>query len=399
MTRRSTVAVMAVALAGVLGPASPAHAQDSRGGIIAAQQAEKAKNLAPRVPSGVEQLIIAMQRAMVEPSGFFPIFGSVYSGGGFTLGGGYRRYYGDATSWAMGGLYSAKGYKLLELGTTSRGHFDGRLDLRARVGWRDATQVAYHGLGIDSPADPGAKFRMQQGFGGGDLAFRPIPWVVFRGAAMYESFTLKEPTQDFAFVDDVYDEATAPGAGVDPSYIHTSVSAGIDTRPAMDYARRGGLYEITQHHYDDRDDTYTFDRFDTELVQHIPILRENWVISLHGLLQTTVGDNDKVPYFLLPSLGSGSTLRAFSSWRFRDRHSVLASGEFRWIPSRLALDMAIFYDTGMVAPTLNQITTRELVHDVGVGIRFHGPISTPLRVELARGREGLQLVFAGSAAF
>ena len=51
-------------------------------------------------------------------------------------------------------------------------------------------------------------------------------------------------------------------------------------------------------------------RIDGEMVQHLPILREIWVISLHGLVQTTLDDDDTVPYFLLPSLGSGSTLRA-----------------------------------------------------------------------------------------
>ena len=35
----------------------------------------------------------------------------------------------------------------------------------------------------------------------------------------------------------------------------------------------------------------------------------------------------------------------------------------------------------------------------GVGVRFHGPLATPLRIELANGREGMRLVFAGSAAF
>ena len=50
-------------------------------------------------------------------------------------------------------MYSLKGYKLIELSTTSLGHARGRVDLQARVGWRDATQVAYHGLGIDSSQD------------------------------------------------------------------------------------------------------------------------------------------------------------------------------------------------------------------------------------------------------
>ena len=136
--------------------------------------------------------------------------------------------------------------------------------------------------------------------------------------------------------------------------ICTSASAAFDWRPAAGYARRGGLYQVTHHRYDDRDDTYSFDRLDAEIVQHIPVLRENWVISLHGRMESTLDDDDQVPYFLLPSLGSGSTLRAYSSWRFRDRHTLLMSGEWRWIPNRLALDMAFFYDAGMVAPRLER---------------------------------------------
>jgi outer membrane translocation and assembly module TamA len=101
----------------------------------------------------------------------------------------------------------------------------------------------------------------------------------------------------------------------------------------------------------------------------------------------------------MPSLGSGSTLRGFSGWRFRDLHSLLMSGEFRWIPNRLGLDMALFYDTGKVTPRFRDISWRGLASDVGIGIRFHGPFATPLRVELARSREGTRLVFAGSAAF
>ena len=68
-----------------------------------------------------------------------------------------------------------------------------------------------------------------------------------------------------------------------------------------------------------------------------------------------------MPYFLLPSLGSGSTLRGYSSWRFRDRHSLLVSGEWRWIPNRMGLDMALFYDAGMVANRLEAIAIGEFV--------------------------------------
>jgi hypothetical protein len=296
-------------------------------------------------------------------------------------------------------LYSAKGYKLLEATGTSPGHLSGHLDLRGTTLWRDATQVAYHGLGIDSPADIDTAFRMQQVIVGGDATVRLHRWVRLAAATEYEDYTLKDPTGGLVPVDDVFTPDTAPGVGVDPAYLHVTASAAFDWRPAEDYARSGGLYRLARHHYADLDDTYSFDRLEAEVVQHIPLVRENWVISLRGRLETTLDDEDQVPYFLLPSLGSGGTLRAYSSWRFRDRHAMLMSGEWRWIPNRRALDLAFFYDTGMVAPRLDAIALKRFVHDFGVGIRFHGPVQTPLRVEVARGAEGLHLVFAASAAF
>jgi hypothetical protein len=330
--------------------------------------------------------------------GFYPALGSVYSGGGFTLGAGYRHLFGDRSNVNILGLYSIKQYKLLEVSFNAPRSPTGHFDYRLRGGWRDATQVAYHGLGIDSP-EARSVFRMQQAFAGGDVSVRPQWWTVFTGGATFEDYTLKEGLGASPDVQNTFTPATAPGLGANPTYFHTSASAGIDWRPSAGYARTGGLYEVTYHRYDDRDKTYTFDRVDAEIVQHIPLLRENWVVSLHGLMQSTLDNDDVVPYFLLPSLGSGSTLRGYSSWRFRDRHSLLTSAEFRWIPSRLALDMALFYDAGIVADRREDLGFRGMESNVGIGVRFHSPVATPLRIEVARGREGIRLVFSGSAAF
>jgi outer membrane protein assembly factor BamA len=134
-------------------------------------------------------------------------------------------------------------------------------------------------------------------------------------------------------------------------------------------------------------------------VQHVPILREKWILSLRGQVQTTIGDEDIVPYFLLPSLGSGDTLRAYTSWRFRDRHSLLTSAEWRWVVNRMAMDMALFYDAGTVAARRSDLSFSNMESNVGIGVRFHSPVATPLRIELARGREGINIVFSGKAAF
>ena len=374
-------------------------AQETRVGTITAEQAEKAKRLAPYEVHWAERLLLNVREALVEqPAGVYPYFGSVYSGGGFTLGAGYRHFTGDRTNLSVAGLYSIKGYNLIEVAATSPGHFGGHVDLRGSALRRDATQVAYHGLGIDSPTDAAA-YRMQQVVVGGDATARFLRWVQLTGALSYEDYTLKNPTGGLTPVESLFTPQTAPGLGEDPTYLHAATSAAFDWRPSPGYARRGGLYKVALHQYADRDSTYSFDRFDAEVVQHVPILRENWVISMRGRLETVLDDNDQVPFFLLPSLGSGSTLRGYSSWRFRDRHALLFSGEWRWIPNRMALDMALFYDTGMVAPRLDAISVGEFVSDVGVGVRFHAPAATPLRIEFAKGSEGLRLVFAGDAAF
>jgi hypothetical protein len=389
----------------MLSLALPASAQDTRAETIAREQAEKAKVIAPYTPSGAEKGLEYVKDYLSRfGQGFYPAIGSVYSGGGFTLGAGYRRSVGDRANANIFGLYSIKQYKLVEFSFNAPRSSTGHWDFGVRTGWRDATQVAYHGLGIDSPEERSV-FRLQQAYAGGDVAVSPQWWTVFRGGVSFEDFTLKDGLGASPDISSTFTPATAPGLGANPTYIHTSASAGIDWRtndifrPSPGYARRGGLYEVTYHRYGDRDKTYTFDRMDAEIVQHIPLLRENWVVSLHGLMQSTLDNDDVVPYFLLPSLGSGSTLRAYSSWRFRDRHSLLTQAEFRWIPSRLAVDMAIFYDAGIVADRRSGLGVNGMKSNVGIGVRFHSPVATPLRIELAKGLEGLHLVFAGSAAF
>ena len=246
--------------------------------------------------------------------------------------------------------------------------------------------MAFYGLGMATSQDIRTEFRLKQTYVGGEVKARPIDWVVLGAGLDYEDYNVEE--------------RDAPALIVDPSYLHSFGSAGIDwRRPAPGYARRGGLYELRFHDYSDRNNTYDFRRLEAEVVQHVPLLRENWVISMQGLINTTLSNTDNPPFFLLPSLGSGDTLRGYSSWRFRDRHSLLLQGEFRWIPNRYGMDMAIFYDAGKVTATRDELDLKGLKSDVGAEVRFHGPATTPLRLGIAVSNEGWHFVIGGSAAF
>ena len=387
-----------VLLAGLLAAiAVPASGQTSRADVIVQQEAAKAQKLAPHTPNKAEALVAKIQGILLEsPSGFYPFFGSVWSGGGFTLGAGYRHFAGDNTFFDVKGLYSFSNYKYIETTAATLGLAGGKVNVGAHLGWRDATQVAYYGLGIDTPPEAQSNYRFKQGWVSGDVVARPAWWTVFGANVGYEDFSLESGTGTSPSIEQIFTPDTAPGLGLSPKYLRSTVSAGIDSRLSPGYARRGTFIEARYHNYADQDDALSFDQVDAEITQHIPFLRESWVLSLHGLAQMA---SDDVPYFMMPSLGSGSTLRAFPSWRFRDRNSLLLQAEWRWTPIPSLLDMAFFYDAGKVTSERSQLDLDHLKTDFGIGVRFHSLLATPLRIEWAKGNEGSRIVFAGSAAF
>ena len=139
-------------VAAAIATPATATAQDTREQTITQRQAAKATDLRPYEPNKAEQVLAQLQDTLIlSPNGFYPYFDSVYSGGGFTLGAGYRRFIGDRLNWNVNGLYSIKHYKLIEAALHSPRPTTGKVDFNLFTGWRDATEVAYHGLGIHTP--------------------------------------------------------------------------------------------------------------------------------------------------------------------------------------------------------------------------------------------------------
>ena len=123
------------------------------------------------------------------------------------------------------------------------------------------------------------------------------------------------------------------------------------------------------------------------------------MFALRALVQTTQSDTGQViPYHLLPSLGGNHTHRAYPDFRFRDKHMMVLNAEYRWLPSRI-LDMALFVDSGKVAAERRDLDFDGLKTGYGIGARFHGPIMTPLRIDLAHGDEGFRIHFTGGISF
>ena len=387
-----------VAFAGCLFLAAPIVAQDSRTEEIAARQRAKAAVLTPYQPTAFEKIMGRLEENFASPpNGFYPVFGSIYPGGGLTLGPGWRRFYARDAVFDVQGLYSVKNYKQIDVRTHTPWHGDGRFAYGVRAGWLDAPKVGYYGLGMDGGAQR-ANFRLSQTYAAFTAAARPNRWTRVSAEAGIDAFDTGEGHGRPPSIEILYDASTAPGLGSSPTFVRVDGTAAIDWRTSPSYSTRGGYYGVTLANYSN--ETFGFNRLDGELIQHVPLLYDNWVISLRGRVQTVLDDDDVVPYFLLPQLGSGSTIRGHSSGRFRDRHSILTSAELRWIPNRLALDMAIFYDAGKVTSSRRDLDFSNLESSWGIGARFHVPTSTILRIEAARPTSGnWRLVVSTGAAF
>jgi hypothetical protein len=389
----------------VLSCARAAESQDavSRTAEIEQAQAEKAATVHTFTPGKAEQWVNRAFDIMLSGQlHWHAFFESPYSGGGLVLGAGYTRYVSSFNAVDVRGSFTPSGYKRMEAAFLAPRLFDRRGVLSAVGGWREATEVGFYGFGAagQSP-DNRANYGFQQPYASALLEVRPNRGVfLLRGGLEATQWKQTPPSQgDVPPVDSVYTPATLPGLGARPIYMHSQGTVGVDSRPAVGYARRGGFYGVTAHDFADTKSEFGFNQVDYEAIQHIPILREAWVLSFHGLAQTTyVKNSQQIPFFMMPAVGGGSDLRAFSSWRFRDQNSLLLQAEWRVIVSRV-LDMAVFYDTGKATARRSDLDLKDLRHDYGIGFRLHGPAQTPLRIEFAKGNEGFSLVLGASQVF
>ena len=231
-----------------------------------------------------------------------------------------------------------------------------------------------YGVGMHTSSGDNANYGFEQPSGSALLTIRPTRRLfMVRGGFEASRWDLKSGKGTAPSVDEVYTPESLPGLGTTTTFLHTQATVGFDSRSSKGYARRGCFYGVTGHDYTDRDDALGFRQVDYEVIQHIPILRETWVISLHGLAKTTWDKGDQeAPFYLQPSVGGGSSLRGFASSRFTDRHSLLLQAEWRIMGNRF-FESAVFYDAGKVAARTSDLDLKHLKSDYGFGLRFHAP--------------------------
>ncbi|BCS31163.1 hypothetical protein TBR22_A03630 [Luteitalea sp. TBR-22] len=397
--------VPGLAAACALWNATPVQAQpDGATGpaeAIAIRQREKATQLQPHVPGRVERILDRVEGALLgeRPSAWHPFFDNAYQGGGLTLGAGHRSSVGRHGLLDARGSLTVRGYVRAEVEyvTPLPGP---RTELLALAGWRRATQVGFFGLGTSATSeDDRVSYGFEQPYAQVQIGARPVAPLRVAAGLEYSHWTVVSGSGDAPSIEEAYGPQDLPGLGTSPAYLQPFVQVGLDTRREDGQARAGTLVMTRASAHHTRDGALSFRRMVYEAVHHQPVLQDLWVLSLRTRVETThPATGDAVPFFLLPSLGGGDTLRGFTSWRFRDRHSLLLSAEWRVMVNRF-IEVAAFGDAGKVVSETRRLDLQELESDFGLGVRLHGVRSTFLRVDLARSHEGLMVVFAAGVPF
>ena len=395
------IAVMVSALSATSGYAqAPAEPAGTRAGAIVEQQAAKAQRLTPYQPGKLEAWVQKIDEHLSATEvKWHPFYGTAYQGAGPTLGAGYVFHTGDYDSLDVRASMSINQSKRAEAEYRWPRVLARRGVFRVLGGWREGIDQNFFGIGTaETSAQDRTAFDFRQAYGSARLDVRPARGMLLFGGGV-EYLRFEQRREAGSSFEQRYTSATLPGVGATVNYVHTRATAAIDSRPATGYAKRGGYYGVTAHRYDDAGSPFSFRRVDYDVVQHLPVLRDAWVLSLRGRVQTTYASADQaVPFFMLPWLGNARTLRGFSSMRFRDRNSLLLSAEWRVLVSLFA-DAALFYDAGKVTGRRADLNLAGLKSNYGIGFRLHTPATTPLRIDFARGNEGFVVVLGSSAVF
>jgi hypothetical protein len=380
-----------------------AMAQETRAETIRQEQADKQTTVTPPTLNRAEKIIYKLGEfgwTTGEPRGVYPLFDSVYPGGGFAAGLGARQPFGDDGAVSVLGAYSWRGFWRVQTDVSlpTFASNRGRVSLTAR--YLDAPDVKYYGIGQDSDKDNKTFFGYTPWGGGGRLDFDLSRYLSVGGGVNYIDIDTSGGSTEPS-IEERFSPADTPGLELDQyKYINSTARALFDWRRRLGYAGSGGLYRVQFDDFYEKDnDQYSYRSLEAEAVQLIPLMRANWVIALRGLTTITdIDDTEAVPYFMLPSLGGGKTLRGYPDFRFRDRHRLLMTAELRWTPARF-LDMAVFYDTGKVAARKGDLNFEDLEDSYGIGMRLIGPQGYAFRVEVAHSREhqARLLVSAGGA--
>ena len=340
---------------------------------------------------------LLLQRLFDAPRGLYLRVGRVGEGAGFALGPAFRhntavfdfktsaaasikRYFVGEGSIRFPGTIGQDAY------TRASGPY---VEVYGRR--RDFPQEDFFGLGPESQLSDRSNYAVRDSFGRvtGGVESR---WLKAGVNAGYLDVTSGAGTDTLMpSSTDIFTDAELPGVEVPLTFVVIEPFVELAT---MDRARNdlaGGIYRVSAAHHRDEGDRYSFLRWEADLRHYFTFLEDTRAIALHAWASSArPDDGNEVPFYLQPTIGGARTLRGYRSFRYRDRSALLLQAEYRWRINDLVTG-ALFYDTGTVARTLDELGRFE--RNYGVSLRAGVDLGAAFRMDLAfGGREGTRLL-------
>jgi len=379
-----------------------------RAALLAAARDRKAGESAPPRRGRIERALYRYDNsAVATPFILQPWHGFQLAGGGFPAGAGTgvgvgfthdlgrTRAAADpnrANRLAIDalGAYGTRGYSRVAAGFDMLRLAGAPLDVRVSGQHYEFPQQDFFGFTQDSRKEDRTNYLMRSTEGGAEVRWQATRLIDVAGGVFYLTPGIGSGTDSrYPSTDGFFNPAAIPGFKDQPDFIGTDASVALDWRDNPLHPHAGGRYGLDFSDYRDRDlDTFGFRKVSIDLQQYLPIPNRYRTIALHAAaVFTDPRSGQQVPFYFEPTLGGAQALRGFREFRFQDRHSVLATAEYRW-EAWWALDGALFVDAGMVAADRHDFALRDVDVSYGIGFRLHSNSAFVARLDLAFSREG-----------
>ena len=325
-------------------------------------------------------------------------FGGIKQGSGIGAGPAWSTKFSNGGFIQAKAVISIRNFRLLQVRYDTPNFWNGRGIVISRVRWHHAPNVRLYALGPDSPTRR-THYEERRGEVSSRLEFKLRPTVTAVGAFGLERFRTSADLNDLADPQSLALTAPMPGLSTHPIFAHVLASLEHDTRLSPDYTRRGRFFEAALHGYNDVQSTEaSFGRFEGTAEQHVPTHGEKGVISVWARTWLSLAEGPRsVPFYLTPTLGGGNLLRAYPTYRFRDRHAMLLAAQYRWAVHKF-VDLAWTYEAGKVAPEVRGLNFDDIAQSIAIGLRAHTRKTSLVRMDLAYGREGFSVSVGLSAS-
>jgi outer membrane protein assembly factor BamA len=374
-----------------LSGAAAAQAQDQKPGSPLVSDAtvrpeDPAATSPVEVKDGFWKSFLASINSKAE--GWTPSLGSVVSGGGLAMGAHHRQMLADGRLFMdTEMMVSLKGYQAGTLDFTSQPLANGKVTIGGGLRFESLPQEDFFGYGPDSSSTDHASYHRQ----GLDVqtwaSFNPKPWLQFRSSFGFVNTKVSDGQQSgIPSIEQAFSASRVEGMSRESDFLHAGLRATIDRRDSPRRTRRGAYYAVGLERFvglGSRDSDFL--RFDADVRGYVPVrgLSGEDSIAVRGQMAITdAAANGQIPFYFLPRLGGGGTLRGYETSRFIDQQALVFSAEYRW-QVRRKLQIVGFVDAGQVAPDTRDFSFSKLQSSYGAGIRFKG-----FRVDYAVGREG-----------